>query len=94
MRKRKTMTETEKEGEGRGGEGTAEEGRGRGERDEGKGSLTSSVSNMIDLVYVTCTFSHQSLGSEELNTRSRAHPGSRDGIKCLSERQKVGILSG
>lgn len=94
MRKRKTMTETEREGEGREGERTAEEGRVRGESGEGKGSLTSSVSNVIDLVYVTCTFSHQSLDSEESNTRSRVHPGSRNGIKCLSERRKVGMLSG
>ena len=61
------------------GRGGGEEGREGGR--EGKGALlTPSVGNMLDLVYMKFTFSHQSLGPGEWNTRSCVYPGSGGGV--------------
>lgn len=54
----------------------AEKGKGGGEREKGN----TGVSDMLNLVYMKFTFSHQSLGPGEQNTRSCVYPGPGDEI--------------
>lgn len=53
---------------------------GRCQRVEGGREKGTLVSDMSDLVYMKFTFSHQSLGPGEQNTRPCVYPGSGDEI--------------
>lgn len=78
MREYEWMNDRDREGEGRwGGEVERREER---EAERERVLLTPSVWNMLDLVYMKFTFSHQSLGPGEWNTRSRVYPGSGGGV--------------
>lgn len=73
MRKRENMIETERMG----GE---ERGRKRGRRDRERGVFGLLMSQMTGLINVQHTFSYQSLGPGEWNTRSCVYPESGDGV--------------